>query len=124
MATTASPEVRTQWVAHPNYLVCPQGHLLRHFEKGEGPARGWRGDLRHLAGHAFFRCNTCQPVSFFFAVFVREPSPIVLGYLIAEEDFRWWQGDGGQVTLPTLEMLHRLHDPTGRSHNPEWRPVL
>lgn len=115
--------VRTQWVTHPHYLVCRHGHPLRQFEKSDVAHSRWRADLRHLCGHAFFRCFTCQPDSFFFAVFVREPSPAVWCYAIGAEDYSFWQGDGSDVTLPTLEMLYRLRDPDGRSYHPEWRQV-
>jgi hypothetical protein len=114
---------RGSWVAHPNYLVCQHGHPLRQFEKSDAPHARWRADLRQLVGHAFFRCCSCEPDSFFFAVFVREPSSVVWCYAIGKEDYLHWQGDGSNVTLPTLEMLHRLRDPVGQSHHPEWRNV-
>lgn len=116
-----APSVKVPWVRNPNFLTCQHGHLLKFNDMREGNAKGWRGDLRRLSGHAFFECKTCRPPTFFFAVFVTEPDPHVMCYALDEGAYREWDSDPSSVTLSTPEMLYQLRDPDGRSYNPNWR---
>lgn len=125
VTTPARPERRQNerdiWYCDPNFLTCcPNGdgkeHLLKFYETG------YRVDLRRMSGHAFIECRQCQPSSYFFAVFTRDPAPTVTCYAISREDFAQWDKDPSATTLPTSEMLYRLRDPQGRSYNPHWRP--
>jgi hypothetical protein len=112
---------RSIWYCDPNFLTCcPDGtegeHLLRYMKAN------YRVDMRRLSGHAFFECRQCQPATYFFAVFTRDPSPAVTCYAISKEDFDFWDRDPSATTLSTAEMLYRLKDPDSRSYNPYYRP--
>lgn len=74
-----------------------------------------------MTGHAFLECQTCAPSTYFLALFVREPSPLVLCYAISQATYEEWTRSD-EATPPTGELLHRLRDPQGRSHHPDYHP--
>lgn len=74
-------------------------------------------DLRDVTGHSFCECKECS--TYFLAVFVKEPSPFVLCFSLSKESYDEWMSRTGR-TPPTLELLHCVKDPNGRSHYPQW----
>lgn len=109
------PLAAAPWHCDPNFIVCRDDHLFTLYKAG------YRADLRRLSGHSFFECRECSPSSYFLAVFMSHPSPIVLCYSIDKASFLEWDKTN-EMTPPTPELLYRLRDPAGRSHNPYWRP--
>lgn len=114
------PLGQAPWHCDPNAIVCEHGnHLLAYYKAG------YRADMRRLTGHAFFECRDCKEESghssYFLAVFIRDPSPLVLCYALDKPSFDEWD-KSNEPTPPTAELLHRVRDPQGRSHNPYWRP--
>lgn len=103
------------WHCDPNAIVCPNDHLLAFYRTG------YRGDLRRVAGHAFFECRECEPFTRFLILFIKDPSPMAVCYLLSKESFDEWNTSSEQ-TPPTPELLYRLTDPEGKSYNPHWRP--
>lgn len=115
MTTTATDSVAGPiWVCDPSTVTCVNDHPLL-FHKSD-----YRGTLK-LLGHAFLKCETCHPVSRFFALFIKHPSPIVVCYLLARESYDEWEPETAEDP-PTQELLYHLRDPQGRSYNPTWRP--
>lgn len=112
--TERVPLGQRPWHCDPNAIICQNDHLMTLYKTG------YRADLRRLAGHAFFQCRECDPNSYFLAIFCREPSPLVLCYALSKESFTEWDKSSEQ-TPPSGELLYRLRDPDGRSHNPYWR---
>lgn len=110
-----APLGTTPWVCDPNFILCSEEHLLTLYKTG------YRADLRRLNGHAFFECRECEPPTYFFARFSAAPDPMVMCYAISRESYLEWDR-GDDPTPPTPELLYRLRDPHGRSHNPYWRP--
>lgn len=108
------PLGQTPWHCDPNAIVCQSDHLLAFYKAG------YRADLRRLGGHAFMQCRECEPATYFLALFVREPSPMVICYAISRESYDEWDKTA-ESTPPTPELLYRLRDPAGRSHNPYYR---
>ena len=103
------------WHCDTNYIVCPGDHLLALYKAG------YRADLRRVSGHAFMECRECNPISYFFALFAQQPSPMVICYLLSKDAYDEWS-QSPEPTPPTPELLYRLRDPEGRSYNPMWRP--
>lgn len=110
--TTAVAPTRSFWHCEPNYVVCPNGHVLRFH------ASKYAGDFSNLAGHAFLSCKACEPATYFLAHFVAEPHPIVMCYALSAESYKEWQS---RKTPPTAELLYHLRDPMNRTCNPTWR---
>lgn len=121
MATEPSARVplpaESPWHCDPNFIVCRDDHLLTLYKTG------YRADLRRMSGHAFFECRECSPTTYFLAVFAKlDGMATVICYSISRESYIEWD-KGTEPTPPTPELLHRLHDPAGRSLNPYWRPA-
>ncbi|MDB4876443.1 MAG: hypothetical protein JWM41_2889 [Gemmatimonadetes bacterium] len=116
MTAPTRPELATHWHCDPQGIVCQHDHLLAFYEAG------YRADLRDMIGHAFLQCRKCDPPTQFLAVFCRDPSPLVLCYALSKDSFVEWDKRPGR-TPPTGELLYRLRDPQGRSHNSGWRPA-
>lgn len=102
------------WHCHPQAIRCEVGHIMTFYKTG------YRADLRDMLGHAFLQCQNCAPPTFFFASWVREPSPIVVCYALSKESYDEWLARPGR-TPETAELLHVLRDPEGRSHNSSWQ---
>ncbi len=117
--TERLPLGQRPWHCDPNAIVCEHEHLLAFYKAG------YRADLRRLVGHAFLECRDCKEQfgrsTYFLALFVRDPSPLVLCYPLSKESFDEWDKTN-EPTPPSGELLYRLRDPQGRSHNPYWRP--
>lgn len=115
MSAERLPVATSIWHCDPNAIICVNDHLLAFYESG------YRGDLRRMSGHAFFECRNCEPSTHFFALFTKEPSPMVTCYQLSRQSFNEWDKNPHQ-TPPTPELLHRLKDPEGRSFNPYYHP--
>lgn len=105
--------IGTNWHCYSDFVHCQHDHLLLYHEYG------FRGNRRHLNGPELFECRKCTPSSFFIAVFVSKPSPMAFCYALAKESYVYWDAQEEFPEIP--ELLHRLRDPEGRSHNPYWR---
>lgn len=110
------PLARQPWVCEPNFIVCSDDHLLALY-KAE-----YRGDFRRLSGHTFLECRDCKPSTYFLAVFAKiDGLATVTCYDLNQPSFIEWDR-GNDPTPSTPELLYRLRDREGRSHNPYWRP--
>ncbi len=114
-AIDRSPLAQPPWHCAPQVVTCHAGHVFVH-----GKA-GFYADMRDMLGHMFLICQNCQPPSYYFALFMREPSPLVLCYALSKDSYYYWQERSGR-TPPTAELLYHLRDPNGRSHFPDWKP--
>lgn len=103
------------WSCYSNLVTCRAAHVLRYRETG------FHADLRRLSGHAFFACHQCEPSSFFFALFVTQPSPAVLCYAISKASYDEWSRAPEGDTPETQQLLHLLNGPDGESLNPRWK---
>lgn len=110
------PLGRPVWHCEPQAITCVNEHLLAFYEAG------YRADFRNMSGHAFLQCQKCSPATFFLALFMRDPSPLVICYGLSKESYTEWDRRT-EPTPGTGELLYLLRDPEGRSHNPLWRPA-
>lgn len=102
------------WVCYPDFVHCPDEHLLLDYPSG------FRVSRRHLNGPALMVCRACATPTYFLAIYKSGASGYVSCHLITKD-----QHDAldAQETFPEIpELLHRLTDPAGHSHNPYWRP--
>lgn len=110
------PLAALPWVCDPNFILCREEHLLTLYKTG------YRADLRRISGHAFFECRECAPPSYFLASISKmDGLATVTCYAIDRPSWEEWD-KGSEPTPQTPELLYRLKDPDGRSHNPYWRP--
>jgi hypothetical protein len=111
------PQAERPWDCNPIALLCRQDHLLRFY------LTEWRFDLRRLSGHAFAACHECAPPSYMMIVLAKvDGLAVATVYPIGKESYDEWER-GEEPSPPTSELLYRLKDPQGRSHNPYWRPA-
>jgi hypothetical protein len=117
MGSERVPVSTQNWQADANAIFCKSGdHLLAFYEAG------FRGDMRRMTGHAFFQCRNCRPFSQFLAVFSKiDGLAEVRCYALNEESYKEWDSNQ-DATPPTPELLCKLRDPEGKSHNPYYLP--
>lgn len=110
------PLAQAPWSCDPNAITCKDDHLFAFYKAG------YRGDFRRMSGHAFLECRECSPSTYFVAVFGKvDGIATVTCYPLNKESFDEWDR-GAEPSPETSELLYRLQDPNGRSHNPYWRP--
>jgi hypothetical protein len=107
---------QTPWHCDPQGIICEHDHLFAFYKAG------YRADFRRLSGHAFFQCRECDPPTYFAAVWGKlDGIATVTCYAIDRASYEEWD-KGDEPSPQTPELLYRLRDPSGRSHNPSWRP--
>jgi hypothetical protein len=113
----AADEARRPWDCDALAILCENDHLLAFY------LADWRFDLRRVSGHAFAACHKCKPPTYMLVVFAKvDGLANVTVYPLHEQSYREWS-NGDEPTIGTSELLYRVKDPEGRSHNPDWRPA-
>lgn len=113
---TRKPLGERPWDCNPLAIYCRNDHLLAFYEAD------WRFDARRLSGHAPAACYKCDPPTYMMVVFAKvDGMAVATVYAISLACWEEWT-NGNEPSPETSELLYRLRDPHGHSHNPYWQP--